>query len=230
MLSTVNWCNGSLFCGFNHTYYHLRRELGIAIMPAPSIASVASEMTANGVEAPAPPPHWPKEYVIRRCWICLVHSTEKSPYDQAGDEYRTWQGFIVWDQGTAECPKGNICRLCRTVWSVGEWSTKYSTVAALRAAKRSDPTVLHPFLAERQELVNMKSEHPSVRLRVKGILAAKVQVQMSQLNQSGLEAPPTYFMELWRYRELYGEPDASIIVEETTASGVLWTKGMFSFL
>ena len=76
----------------------------------------------------------------------------------------------------------------------------------------------------------MKSEHPSVRLRVKGILAAKVQVQMSQLNQSGLEAPPTYFMELWRYRELYGEPDASIIVEETTASGVLWTKGMFSFL
>lgn len=134
--------------------------------------------------------------------------------------------------GTREQPSAPKGTYAVCVEQCGVWANGVQSIPPwqLWAAKRSDPTVLHPFLAERQELVNMKSEHPSVRLRVKGILAAKVQVQMSQLNQSGLEAPPTYFMELWRYRELYGEPDASIIVEETTASGVLWTKGMFSFL
>ena len=37
---------------------------------------------------------------------------------------------------------------------------------------------------------------------------------MSEKVQTGLEAPPSYFMELWRYRELHGEPDAKKIIYE----------------
>ena len=88
------------------------------------------------------------------------------------------------------------------MWLVGVWPAKYATVSKLKEAKKQDPTILHPFLAK-------------FELRQKGILAAKVAVNLINRHEEGLEAPPSYFMELWRYREVYCEPDPSLIIEET---------------
>ena len=140
-------------------------------------------------EPPAIPPGFPETYVPKRCWICGAWSNDESPYEQSSTEFKLWQGLLVWDQGTAEDPKGSIDRLCRTVWSVGTWPTQYKSMADLKQASRRDPTILHPFLAERAELVTIKQNNPNSRLMEKGLLAKRVSVNAADVAETGLEAP-----------------------------------------
>ncbi|CAK9096110.1 unnamed protein product [Durusdinium trenchii] len=88
-------------------------------------------------------------------------------------------------------------------------------MADLKQASRRDPTILHPFLAERAELVTIKQNNPNSRLMEKGLLAKRVSVNAADVAETGLEAPPSYFVELWKYRQLHGgqDPDPERIVK-----------------
>ena len=112
----------------------------------------------------------------RRCWICSASSGDPCPYQQHADEHRVWNGLMPWDQGTHAEPRGQLCKLCRTVWSCGDWAAKYTSLPGLKAAKKNDPTVIHTFLAQRKALVDMKQSNPSIRLRDRGALAAQAEV------------------------------------------------------
>lgn len=91
---------------------------------------------------------------------------------------------------------------------------RFNSLPQLKAASRSDPTVLHPFIEQRNVLIGMKVSNPSLRLRDRQVLAHKVSVNAREMAETGLEAPPTFFVELWRYKELHGDPEPSQIVTE----------------
>lgn len=136
-------------------------------------------------EVPEIPCDFPEAYSAKRCWICGAWSTDRAPYTQAPEEHAIWMGYMPWDQGSAHGPRGLIDRLCKTVWCSGDWMARFNSLPQLKAASRSDPTVLHPFIEQRNVLIGMKVSNPSLRLRDRQVLAHKVSVNAREMAETG---------------------------------------------